>query len=96
MRQFLLLVVVAIETYVWVVFAFAVWSWLTGLNAISAGSERVQTVGKYLRIATNPALNPIRAVIPVHNGVDPSPVFSIMILMTTQYFILFYILPTYF
>jgi YggT family protein len=96
MRLFFQIFDVAIETYIWVVFAFAVWSWLTGLNAISASHESVQIIGKFLRKATDPALNPIRYFIPVLNGVDASPVFSIMILMTAQYLILLYILPTYF
>jgi YggT family protein len=96
MRLFFQVVGIAIETYIWVVFAFAVMSWLTGLNVVSARNARVQTVGKYLTRATDPALNPIRYFIPVLNGVDASPVFSILILMTIQYLILLHILPTYF
>jgi YggT family protein len=96
MRLFFQIADIAIETYVWVVFAFAVMSWLTGLNAVSASNEGVQIIGKYLTKATDPALKPIRYFIPVLNGVDASPVFSIMILMSIQYLILLYILPTYF
>ncbi len=96
MRLFLQIVGIAIETYIWVVFAFAVMSWLTGLNAVSASNERVRNIGKYLTKATDPALNPIRYFIPVLNGVDASPVFSIMILMSIQYLIVLHILPTYF
>ena len=96
MRLFLQFVGIAIEAYIWVVFAFAVLSWLTGLNAVSASDARVQVIGRYLTKATNPALNPIRYFIPVLNGVDASPVFSIVILMSIQYLILLHILPTYF
>lgn len=96
MRLFFQIADIAIETYIWVVFAFAVMSWLTGLNAVSASNERVQVITKYLTKATDPALKPIRYVIPVLNGVDPSPLFSILLLMSMQYLILLYILPTYF
>lgn len=95
MRLFFQIADLAIETYIWVVFAFAVLSWLTGLNAISAGDARVRIIGKYLTKATDPALKPIRYVIPVHNGVDPSPLFSIILLMSLQYLIVLYVLPAY-
>jgi len=96
MRLFFQIVSIAIETYIWVVFAFAVMHWLTGFNVLSAENARVKVVGKYLAKATDPALNPLRYFIPPVNGVDATPLFSIIILMATNYFILLYILPTYF
>ena len=96
MRLFFQIVGIVIETYIWVVFAFAVMSWLTGLNAVSADNARVRTISKYLTKATDPALNPIRFFFPPLNGVDASPVFSIIILMSVQYLLLLHIIPKYF
>ena len=96
MRLVFQVVDVAIEIYIWLVFAVAVMSWLKGFNVVSADSPGVAAIGKFLAKVTDPGLRPIRYLFHPRNGVDASPVFSIVFLMSIRYVILLYILPTYF
>jgi YggT family protein len=95
MRLVLQVVDTALSVYLWVIFAVAVMAWLKGFKLIDAANGIVVGVDKFLTGITEPALIPLRYVVPVRNGVDPTPLVSIMILMAIQYLILIYILPAY-
>jgi YggT family protein len=69
-----------ITIYIWVVIASAVLSWLVAFNVINTRNRFVLTVGDVLHRLTEPALRPIRRVLPSFGGVDLSPIVLILLL----------------
>ena len=75
---------IAIELYIWVVIIAAVLSWLVAFNVINTSNQFVYTLGDFLRRITEPALRPIRSILPNLGGVDISPVVLILLLYFGQ------------
>ncbi len=74
------LVDLLIQIYTWVLIASAVLSWLLAFGIINRHSPVVSQVGRFLYQITEPALRPIRRVIPLVGGVDLSPLVLILLL----------------
>jgi YggT family protein len=74
----------AIDLYIWVVIAFVVLSWLVAFNVINTRNSFVHQLGDFLHRATEPALRPIRNVLPNLGGIDISPVILILLLLFVQ------------
>lgn len=64
--------------YVWVLIISAVLSWLIAFNVINTQNRFVYTVSDVMYRLTEPALRPIRNVLPNLGGVDISPVILIL------------------
>ncbi len=77
-----------IQLYIWVLIAAAVMSWLVAFNVINTHNRVVYMIGDFLYRITEPALRPIRRVIPGLGGIDISPVILILILVFVQKVIL--------
>ena len=73
-----------ISLYVWLLIASAILSWLVAFNVINTRNRFVYLVGDFLYRVTEPALRPIRRVLPNLGGIDLSPVILILILMFVQ------------
>ncbi len=73
-----------ISLYVWLLIASAILSWLVAFNVINTRNRFVYLVGDFLYRVTEPALRPIRRVLPNLGGIDLSPVVLILILMFVQ------------
>jgi len=73
-----------IQLYIWVLIASAVLSWLVAFNVVNTRNRFVYTVGDVLHRLTEPALRPIRRILPNFGGIDLSPVALILLLVFIQ------------
>ena len=69
-----------LELYMWVVIASVVLSWLIAFNIINTRNSFVHQVADFLNRATEPALRPIRSILPNLGGIDISPIVLILAL----------------
>ena len=74
------LLTAAITLYVWALIVSAVLSWLVAFNVVNTRNRFVYVVGDFLYRITEPALRPIRRLIPNLGGIDISPIVLILIL----------------
>jgi YggT family protein len=84
MNPFLWLISTLIQLYIWILIANAVLSWLVAFNVVNPHNNVVRTIGEALYRLTEPALRPIRQVIPNIGGLDISPVILIILLLFLQ------------
>ena len=84
MNPFLWLVDTIINLYIWILIASAILSWLVAFNVVNARNPIVANVGEFLYRVTEPALRPIRALLPNLGGIDISPVILIILLLFLQ------------
>jgi YggT family protein len=80
-NPFLWLVSTLIWTYIYILIAAAVMSWLVAFNVLNAHNSTVRMIWNFLYQITEPALRPIRAVLPSLGGIDISPLILIIGLM---------------
>ncbi len=78
MYSFLLLVDSIINIYIWLLIIQVILSWLIAFNILNTSNRFVYMVGDFLYRVTEPALGPIRRVLPNLGGVDLSPVVLIL------------------
>jgi len=78
------LLVTVIDLYVWIVVIGVILSWLVAFNVINSSNRFVYMIGEFIHRATEPALRPIRNILPVMGGFDLSPVALILILILIQ------------
>jgi len=84
MNPFLWLIDTIITLYIWILIASAILSWLVAFNVVNARNPVVANVGEFLYRITEPALRPIRALLPNLGGIDISPVILILLLLFLQ------------
>ena len=75
------LVNTVIQLYIWIIIAGAILSWLVAFNVVNTRNRAVYLIGDFLYRVTEPALRPIRRVIPNLGGIDISPVILILLIM---------------
>ena len=88
MNPFLWLITTIIDLYIWVLIASAVLSWLIVFNVVNTRNPIVNSVGDFLYRVTEPALRPIRNIMPNLGGIDISPVIVILVIVFIQSVIL--------
>ena len=89
-------IVLVIDLYIWVVIASAILSWLIAFNVVNTSNRFVFTVADMLYRVTEPALRPIRSVLPNLGGIDISPVILILLLLFIRDVVLLgWILPAF-
>jgi YggT family protein len=93
MRALFLVIDIALEIYIWLLIAAAILSWLIAFNVVNTRNQVVATVGDLLYRITEPALRPIRTMLPNLGGIDISPVILILFIIFIRYCIRLYILP---
>ena len=91
-NPFVWLIDTLITIYIWLLIAQAVLSWLLAFGVVNRYNRAVAVIGDFLYRVTEPALRPIRRVLPSFGGIDISPVVLILILLFIERFILYYIL----
>ena len=74
-------IVLVIDLYIWVVIASAILSWLVAFNVVNTNNRFVLSIADMLYRLTEPALRPIRSILPNLGGIDISPVILIIGLM---------------
>jgi YggT family protein len=88
-------IVLVIDLYIWVVIASAIFSWLIAFNVVNTQNRFVYSVADMLYRLTEPALRPIRSIIPNLGGIDISPVILILFLLFIRDVVLLgWILPS--
>jgi YggT family protein len=81
MNPFLWLILTIIDLYIWLLIASAVLSWLIAFNVVNTRNPLVSNIGEFLYRITEPALRPIRNMLPNLGGIDVSPVILIILLL---------------
>jgi YggT family protein len=74
-----------LSLYTWAVILAAVFSTLVSFNVLDTRNRVVWTIGDFLYRITEPALRPIRNILPNFGGVDISPLILILLLEAAQY-----------
>jgi len=75
------LVGTVIELYMWVIIIGVILSWLVAFNVINTSNRFVYMVGDFTHRLTEPALRPIRSLLPNLGGIDLSPLVLILLLI---------------
>ncbi|HTS40178.1 MAG TPA: YggT family protein [Xanthobacteraceae bacterium] len=96
MRALLDVILIALQLYMWLVIAAAILSWLIAFNVVNTRNQLVATVSEFLYRITEPALRPIRQLLPNLGGIDISPVILFLIIIFIERVILLYIYPSVF
>ncbi len=74
------LVSTVIELYIWVLIIGVAASWLVHFRVINTSNRFVYYVLEFTYRATEPALRPIRRILPDFGGIDVSPIALILLL----------------
>ncbi len=93
MRALFDVILIALDLYMWIVIAAAIFSWLVAFHVVNTRNQAIAMVGEFLYRITEPALRPIRNVLPNLGGIDISPVILFLIIIFIQRVITLYILP---
>ena len=75
---------IALQMYVYVVIAAAILSWLVTFNVVNTRNQVVYQIGNALYRLTEPALRPIRRILPNLGGIDLSPVVLLLLIYFLQ------------
>ncbi len=68
----------ALSIYWWIVILSAVFSWLYAFNVVNPSNQFVGMIGNALYRMTEPALRPIRQILPDLGGIDISPIVLLL------------------
>ena len=96
MRALLDVIMLALQLYVWILIASAVMSWLVAFGVVNMRNDVVRTIWNFLYQATEPALRPIRRILPNLGGIDISPIILLLIIFFIQRVIELYVYPVAF
>jgi YggT family protein len=88
MNPLLWLILTLIRIYIYILIAAAVLSWLIAFNVVNSHNPTVRMIWDLFYRLTEPALRPIRTVLPNLGGIDISPVILIIGLMFLEYVVL--------
>jgi YggT family protein len=96
MRALLEVILLALQLYVYLIVASAILSWLVAFNVVNTRNDFVRSIWNFLDAVTQPALRPIRRILPNLGGVDISPIILILLIIFIQKLIVDYLLPAAF
>ncbi len=86
-------IILALDIYWWLIIASAIFSWLYAFNVVNSRNQFVGMIGDFLFRVTEPALRPIRRVLPDLGGIDISPIILLLIIFFLRQFILTTVAP---
>ncbi|HZS63021.1 MAG TPA: YggT family protein [Xanthobacteraceae bacterium] len=96
MRALLDVILIALRLYLYLVIAAAVFSWLVAFNVVNMRNQFAHMIYDFLYRITEPALRPIRSVLPNLGGIDISPIILFLIVIFIENVIVYYIYPNVF
>ena len=96
MRAVIDVILIVLQLYIYLLIAQAVLSWLIAFNVINVRNQFVAMVWDFLFRITEPALRPIRNMMPNLGGIDISPVILILLIILLENVIVYYIRPNVF
>jgi YggT family protein len=80
MQSLVWLIGTVIQIYIFILIVQVVMSWLIAFNVVNTRNRFVYTVADIAYKLTEPALRPIRRILPAFGGIDLSPVVLILLL----------------
>lgn len=86
-------IVLALDIFWWLIIASAIFSWLYAFNVVNPRNQFVGTIGNFLYRITEPALRPIRRVMPDLGGIDISPIILLLIIFFVRQLLITTIAP---
>jgi YggT family protein len=75
---------IVLRLYLWAVILAAVVSTLASFGVLDTRNRIVWTIGDFLYRLTEPALRPIRNLLPNFGGIDISPLILILLIMAAR------------
>ena len=93
MRALFEVIYLALDFYIWIIIASAVFSWLYAFNVVNMNNRFVGMIGSFLHQMTEPALRPIRRIMPNLDTIDISPIILIFGIFFLQRIIAYNIIP---
>ena len=96
MRALLDVILLVLQLYTWLIIAAAILSWLVAFNVVNARNDVVRAVWDFLYRVTEPALRPIRRILPNLGGIDVSPIILLLGIFFLQRIIALYLYPAVF
>ena len=80
MTSLVILIDTLLELYIWCLLVFVVMGWLISFRVVNTHNRLISVVNDFLYRLTEPALRPIRRVLPNLGGIDISPVVLILLI----------------
>jgi YggT family protein len=93
MRALLEVILIALQLYTYLIIASAILSWLVAFNVVNTRNDVVRSIWNFLDAVTEPALRPIRRILPNLGGIDISPVILILLIIFIEKLIVDYLMP---
>ena len=81
--------------YIWIIIASAVFSWLFAFRVVNPSNQFVSAIGNALYQLTEPALGPIRRILPNLGQIDISPVVLIFAIIFIRVFLATSVAPMF-
>jgi YggT family protein len=96
MRALIDVILLALQLYIYLLIAAAVLSWLIAFNVVNTRNQFVAMLADFLFRITEPALRPIRNLMPNLGGIDISPVILILLIILIENILIYYVRPNVF
>jgi YggT family protein len=96
MRALIDVILLALQLYIYLLIAAAVLSWLIAFNVVNTRNQFVAMLADFLFRITEPALRPIRNLMPNLGGIDISPVILILLIILIENVLVYYVRPNVF
>ena len=80
MHSLLILIDTVLDLYTWVLVVWVVLSWLISFNVVNTHNRFVYMLSDILYRLTEPALRPLRRVLPNLGGLDISPLVLVLVI----------------
>ena len=93
MRALLDVILIALNFYIYILIASAIFSWLIAFNVINTRSPIVSTIVDVLYRLTEPLLQPIRRFLPSFGGLDLSFIVLWLLIELIRRIIVYNIYP---
>lgn len=77
-----------ITVYIFIIIASVIMSWLIGLGIVNPYNQLARSVWNFLQAVTEPALRPIRRLLPNFGSIDLSPLVLLLAMQFVQQVIL--------
>ncbi len=74
----------ALRLYMWAVIISVVLTWLVHFGVVNTRNQYVSMIGGFLWRLTEPALKPIRRILPNLGGIDISPIILFLVIIFIQ------------
>ncbi len=78
------IILVALRLYMWAVIISVVLSWLIHFGVVNTRNQYIAMIGQFLWRLTEPALRPIRRILPNLGGFDISPIVLFLVIIFVQ------------